>query len=238
MEKATDNAKQGSPTVENAAVQDPNAEPQEPTAEELKQAVLALTEKDTKSQQELKRLQGVLKSQGVTKQDLVDLRQEVTSTQDLLAEAMDTINQGGVGELNDTPKTSYSEKLKAARQASQSQVNSDPDAQMFFGYMISQGLNLESAEVKEALSDGRTPQEAFTHLKGSIDAKSEATRRTETAEAVQAALKLAGLTGGGVNAPTAGGKTYTREGIRNMSDEDYLEQKPAIDAAIAAGLVK
>jgi len=238
MAKATDSATQSPPVVENDAEQITDAEPKEPTIEELKQAVLALTEKDDKSQKELKRLQGVLRSQGVTKQDLADLRQEVTSTQDLLAEAMDTINQGGVGEFNEKPKPSYSEKLKTMRQSSQSQEATDPDAPLFFGYAISQGLTLESPEVKEAMSDGRTGKEAFEYLKATIAGRSEAARKAEITATVQAALKNHGLTQGGAGAPTTGGGKFTLDKIKNMSDEEIIANQEAINQAMIAGELK
>ena len=221
-----------------------NAEPQEPTVEELKQAVIEASQARDKDQAEIKRLQGVIKSQGVTKSDIEALKQEFGGMQDWVADALDAMREteSTFGEF-DKPKQTYKAKLDAVRKekASQGQAMSQ-DEQMFFGYMISQGLTVQDEIVKEALSDGRTAAEAFTYLKSSIDAKTEQkiTKRVqeETDQKLESALKKLGLSGVGAGAPTGGGRTFTRRQIADMTDEEYLQLKPQIQEAIAAGRVK
>jgi hypothetical protein len=232
MEKVTVNSTQSPPVGENAAAQVAGTEPQEPTAEELKQAVV-------KSQAEIKRLQGVLKSQGVTKQDLADIRQEITSTQDFVAEALDKLNEGREGELNEKPTTSYKERLAASRKANAPENQPlDEEAKLFYGYMISQGLTVESPEVREALADNRDFVEAREHLKSTIAGRSEAERKAAITATVQAALKEAGLTQSGVGAPTTGSTGYTLEKVKNMSDEELIANQENILKDMAEGKIK
>lgn len=235
-EKATGNKPQSPPAVENAAGQEAGAEPQEPTIEQLKQAVTALAEEKGKSQAEVKRLQGVIRSQGVTKQDIAALRQEFGGMQEWVADALDKMNTGETGELNDTPKTSYKEKLAASKQASQAQEQAiSPEDQLAYGYAISQGLTPESPEVVEAFSDGRRGIEAHEYLKSLIAGKSEAARKAEIAAAVQATLKEHGLTQTGVGAPTTGGTKFTLDKIKSMPDEELIENQEAILKAMVEG---
>ena len=238
MVKATDDATQSPPTVETTVVQDPNAEPLEPTIEQLKQTVLTLTEKDTKGQTEVKRLQGVIRSQGVTKQDITALRQEFGGMQDWVAEVLDKQNQGGAGEFNEKPTVSYKEQLAVQKKASQAQEPIDPDMQLFFGYAISQGLTAESPEVIEAMSDGRTGKEPYEHLKGTMAGKSDAARKAEITAAVQETLKAGGLTQGGVGAPTTGSSGFSLDKIKKMSDEEIIQNAEAINKAMVEGKLK
>ena len=239
MSEVNEKATQSPPNAENAAEQVTVTEPQEPTTEQLKQAVLTLTEQGVKDKQEVKRLQGVIRSQGVTKQDISALRQEFGGMQEWVAEALDKQNQGGAGEFNEKPTVSYKEQLAAVKKASQSQEQpADPDAQLFFGYAISQGLTLESPEVIEAMSDGRTGKEAFEQLKGTIAGKSEAARKAEITAEVQKSLKLGGYTQGGVGAPNTGSAGFTKESIKNMPDDELIEKSEAILKAMTVGELK
>jgi hypothetical protein len=240
MVKATDDVTQSPPTVEKDAAE-AVVEPTEPTTEELKQAVLTLTEQGGKDKQEVKRLQGVIRSQGVTKQDIETLRQEFGGMSDWVAEALDKQNQGGAGELNEKPTASYTEQLTAKRKAEATAQASQPlseEQQLFYGYMISQGLTIESTEVQEALSDNRNFSEAREHLKGTIAGTGAAARKAEITAAVQETLKQGGLTQGGVGAPTAGSTGYTLDKIKNMSDEEIIQNAEAINKAMVEGKLK
>ena len=239
MDKVNENATQSPPNAENAAGQGTVTEPQEPTTEELKQAVLTLTQQNQKNQQEVKRMQGLVKNQGVTKTDVQALRQEFSSMQDLVAEALDKTTQGGEGEFNEKPKTSYKEKLEAERKAAQAQTQQiSPEDQLAFGYAISQGLSLESPEVIEAFSDGRSGKEAHEYLKSTIAGRSEAQQKEAVNAAVQAALKGAKLTQGGVDAPTTGGNLLTKEKVKSMSSEEVIASQEQILADMVAGKLK
>ena len=239
MDKVNENATQSPPNAENAAGQGTVTEPQEPTTEELKQAVLTLTQERQKDKQEVKRMQGLVKNQGVTRTDIAAIRQEFSGLQDLVATALDAQSQGEDGEFNKTPKVSYQEQIKAQRKAAQAQEQTvSPEDQLAFGYAISQGLSLESPEVIEAFSDGRSGKEAHEYLKSTIAGRSEAKQKETVNAAVQAALKGAKLTQGGVDAPTTGGNLLTKEKVASMSSEEVIVSQEQILADMVEGKLK
>jgi len=185
------------------------AKPQTPSeVEQLKAQLAANTTELTRKEKEILRLQGIGKK-SISRDEFLTMSKKIDDTQEYFAEMMDNFATQQLGEPEETKtgRKSYKDELQSRRAAqAKAAPAANPEAQVFWAYMLSQGLTLEDADVKEALQEDREPKEALEFLKDKQEAKLQAKiekKAQEKADAiVEAKFKALGLASSGAGSPS------------------------------------
>lgn len=219
-------------TPREAETNEPANKPEEspavkpPTYEELK------ADNERKDHQ-IRTLQGVVRAKertGITRADFDNLVQLVNDNQVLTAQMLDELATKPVagdyaepGQPATASRKSFTERIEEKRKADKEKPQPvDPVAQAFVTLMSSNGMNWESPEVKEALGETegipKSPQEAFDHLRQTIEGKRRGDIEKEADLIVEKKLKSLGFTGTGAIAPKSPGQADTSK----MSARDLI----------------
>jgi hypothetical protein len=202
-----------------------------------------------RKEKEILRLQGVVQKQSISKNDVLALHKKIDEMQDWVADALDSQRSQAYGEEEAKPtRKTYREQLATQRAQAQPQAQNvsapaDPDAQMFWAYMTSQGLTFADKVVQDAIADDKNPQQALAFLKGKMDEKIQTTIAKQAREIANSLfeekVKTYGLTAAGAGSPNAGGSgSYTKKQIADMSPEVFTAKHDDIIAAQRAGRIK
>lgn len=215
---------------------EPQAEPQNPE-------LIALQSENERKEGEIKRLQGILRKQGLSKDEINTLHQKIDDMQLWTATALDQVINKVSGEEEERPqRKTYRQQLEE-KQKSKPPPQQNPDVDRFIGYLNSHGLTVEDNVVQEAVADDRTPQEALNYLKEKMETENQAGIDKKIQEGIrlgiEQALKDRGLTATGAAAPSgSSGRSFTQKQINDMSMEEYKEKYPDIQEAIRQGRIK
>jgi hypothetical protein len=214
----------------------------QPTVEELQAEIDRKEEVIRQTKKELSEA----RKRGGSKADIDALKQEVADTKRWIAKGMDELAIRLSGEEATQPvRKSFTQQLEE-EESNRPKPQIDPAAQRFFDYLAEEDLDFDSDLVQDAIKETKTPQEAIkavknkvkTMSKAEIEKLAEQKASEKITFAVEEALKKAGLTATGVNAPSGSGRSFTAQQIANMSMEEFRENKEAILEAQRQGRIK
>jgi hypothetical protein len=163
---------------------------------------------------------------GGSKADIDALREEIAGTRKWIAKGMDELAIRLSGEEQAPSRKSFTQQLEE-EESNKPKPQIDPVAQRFFDYLAEEDLEFDSDLVQEAIKETKTPQEAIKAVKNKVKSMSKAEieklAEQKASEkitlAVEEALKKAGLTASGVNAPNAAASSFEK------LEQDYAEGK-------------
>jgi hypothetical protein len=164
---------------------------------------------------------------GGSKADIDALREEIAGTRKWIAKGMDELAIRLSGEEATQPvRKSFTQQLEE-EESNRPKPQIDPAAQRFFDYLAEEDLDFDSDLVQDAIKETKTPQEAIKAVKNKVKSMSKAEieklAEQKASEkitlAVEEALKKAGLTASGVNAPNAAASSFEK------LEQDYAEGK-------------
>ena len=207
--------KQGTPTEpgtpqEKAGVEG-DAQPQELSVEELKAKAVELTAEVGRKEAVIKQLQGVtqsLQKRGVPKEEMDALHKRLDGVEESQADLKDILTKHyGEDDETATVKKTHRQQLDERRVKEKSAPPMDPDVRRFIDYVNDQKLEQDDPRVVEAIAGDKSPKEALAHLKDLVAREAQGATDKQVADAVRIGvereLKERGITGSGIESPSA-----------------------------------
>jgi len=166
-----------------------------------------------------------LKDQSET---LTNLHKRMEGQEEVIAEIADYIDElrGTPVEEVRTPRGSHKEQLDQRRKervGAEVKPAANPAVDEFVGYMKAQGLTIESALVKEAIAEDRSPEEALSYLRDKVKTSEDAKLSKLAEEKAQILFeqkaKADGLTTQGARGPSGPANSW-----RDLSADEKIAQ--------------
>lgn len=232
------------------------AETPQPVVPAVELSADTLKQQITEREQKIKALEQTINKQGQENRKLREtstliaaLNKKQEDQEGKLATMLDYLEEirGGVPAEAQPQIGRHQAELEQRRKETSKPLPSvDDDVREFTKYCTKHGIDEDHPLWTEAVIGSTSPAEALERLKPKVEAieQEEVQKRDKAAEEkarilLQQELKKLGLTGSDASGPNvAGSSTFTRKQITEMSLEDYVRNKPAIDAAVRAGRIK
>jgi len=176
---------------------------------------------------EIKRLQGILKSderRGMPAQEIAGLKQIIGEMQETQAITLDYIEElrGESVEEVKPHKLSHRDELAQRRATlAKPEIVTDPDVSRFVAYMDFQGLDPDAPLIKEAVAEDRSPSEALKYLRGKVEAKQKEETQKQVKENAKVLLEQE-LKKQGLSSPSAGGPSAPSGNWRDLSADGKI----------------